>query len=92
MGSARLRKLDLLAARLQLAYGPQALRRAEPAEGTRPVRRLATSFVELDAALGGGAPQGRMRRRGFRMIALGTDTPNLPTAARGPGRSGGFFI
>ncbi len=60
MTSQRHRKLDAVVARLQLAYGPRAIRRADPDEKTPPIARIATSFAELDAALDGGLPQGRI--------------------------------
>lgn len=60
MASPKHRKLDAIVARFQLDYGPRALRRAEPDEKTPPVPRIATSFAELDAALNGGLPQGRI--------------------------------
>lgn len=58
MASQRQRKLDAVVSRLQLVYGPAALRRADPGEKRAPVPRIATSFAELDAALDGGLPQG----------------------------------
>lgn len=58
MPSNRQRKLDALVARLQLQYGPQAVRKAAPPAA--PVARLSTTFAELDGALGGGLPRGRI--------------------------------
>jgi RecA/RadA recombinase len=60
MASSKHRKLDAIVARLQLNYGPRAIRLAEPDEKTLPIPRIATSFVELDTALDGGLPQGRI--------------------------------
>lgn len=60
MTHQRHRKLDAVVARLQLEHGPRAIRRAGPDEKTPPIARIATSFVELDAALDGGLPQGRI--------------------------------
>jgi recombination protein RecA len=59
MSSRRQRKLDAVVAGLQLQYGPRAVRRAaeRPAE---PVRCIETAFPDLDAALGGGLPRGRI--------------------------------
>ena len=58
MPSNRQRKLDAVVARLQLQYGPAAVRKAAPP--AEPVARLSTTFSELDAALGGGLPRGRI--------------------------------
>ena len=58
MPSHRQRKLDAVVARLQLQYGPRAVRKA-----ATPVHvsHLSTTFPELDAALGiGGLPRGRI--------------------------------
>ncbi len=60
MTSQRHRRLDAAVARLQLAHGTRAIRRAGPDEKTPPIARIATSFAELDAALDGGLPQGRI--------------------------------
>ena len=60
MTSQRHRRLDAVVARLQLAHGARAIRRAGPDEQTAPIARIATSFAELDAALDGGLPQGRI--------------------------------
>jgi len=60
MTSQRHRRLDAVVARLQLAHGTRAIRRAGPDEKTPPLARIATSFAELDAALDGGLPQGRI--------------------------------
>jgi recombination protein RecA len=57
MPSNRQRKLDAVVARLQLQYGPAAVRKAVPA--AEPIVRLSTTFSELDGALGGGLPRGR---------------------------------
>lgn len=58
MPSNRQRKLDAVVARLQLQYGPAAVRKAAPP--AEPVARLSTTFTELDGALGGGLPRGRI--------------------------------
>jgi recombination protein RecA len=60
MPSGRQRKLDALAARLQIRYGPRALHRAAiPAPA--PVPHISTTFADLDIALGiGGLPRGRI--------------------------------
>ena len=58
MSSSRKRKLDALVARLQLEYGPRALRQAAPAPES--VACLSTTFPDLDTALGGGLPCGRI--------------------------------
>jgi RecA/RadA recombinase len=58
MPSNRQRKLDAVVARLQLQYGPTAVRKAAPP--AEPVVRLSTTFSELDGALGGGLPRGRL--------------------------------
>jgi recombination protein RecA len=58
--STKRRKLDAVVARLQLEHGPKAIRRASPGEKTPTVRRIPTSFAELDAELGGGLPRGRV--------------------------------
>jgi recombination protein RecA len=58
MPSNRQRKLDAVVARLQLQYGPKAVRKAAPP--AEPITRLATTFAELDGALGGGLPAGRI--------------------------------
>jgi recombination protein RecA len=58
MPSNRQRKLDAVVARLQLQYGPKAVHKAAPP--AEPITRLSTSFAELDAALGGGLPAGRI--------------------------------
>lgn len=71
------RKLDALVAKLQLDYGPRAIRRAGRAERTPPVPRVPTSFPELDAALGGGLPQGRLSE-----IAGATTSGKLTLAAK----------
>ncbi len=65
--SSRQRKLDSVVARLQLQYGPRAIRRAGPSDaGARP-GCIPTTFSGLDAALaescsgrGGGLPRGRI--------------------------------
>jgi len=58
MTAARQRKLAALVARLQVQYGPRALHKAAPP--AEPVATLDTTFPELDAALGGGLPRGRI--------------------------------
>ena len=58
MTSDRQRKLDAVVARLQLQYGPRAVRKAAPAP--EPIAHLSTTFPELDTALGGGLPRGRI--------------------------------
>ncbi len=58
MSSNRQRKLDAVVARLQLQYGPNAVRKAAPP--AEPVARLPTTFPALDDALGGGLPRGRI--------------------------------
>jgi len=58
MSSNRQRKLDAVVARLQLQYGPKAVRKAAPP--AEPIARLSTTFAELDRALGGGLPRGRI--------------------------------
>ena len=60
MSSQRRRKLDAVVAQLQLDYGPRAIRRAGPDEHAEVVGRIPTTFAELDRALGGGLPQGRL--------------------------------
>jgi recombination protein RecA len=58
MPTRRQRKLDAVVARLQLQYGPRAIRKAAP-----PVHvpHLSTTFPELDTALEiGGLPGGRL--------------------------------
>lgn len=77
MPAKRRRKLDALVAKLQLDYGPSAIRRAGRAERTPPVPRIPTSFPELDAALGGGLPQGRISE-----IAGTTTSGKLTLAAK----------
>ncbi len=58
MPSRRQRKLDAVVARLQLQYGPRAIRKAA---APVHVSHLSTTFPELDAALGiGGLPRGRI--------------------------------
>jgi recombination protein RecA len=60
MPSRRQRKLDIVVAGLQLQYGPQAVRRFA-GRHAGPTPYIATSFLELDAALGiGGLPCGRI--------------------------------
>lgn len=58
MSSTRQRKLDAVVARLQLQYGPRAIRKAAP--DPAPLAQLPTTFPALDAALGGGLPRGRI--------------------------------
>jgi len=58
MASDRQRKLDAVVARLQLQYGPRAVRKAAPAP--EPIAHLSTTFPDLDTALGGGLPRGRI--------------------------------
>ena len=58
MPSSGQRKLDAVVARLQLQYGPKAVRKAAPP--AEPIVHLSTTFVELDRALGGGLPRGRI--------------------------------
>lgn len=58
MPSNRQRKLDAVVARLQVKYGPTAIRRAAPEPA--PLVPLSTTFPALDAALGGGLPRGRI--------------------------------
>jgi recombination protein RecA len=65
MTSGRQRKLDAVIARLQLEYGPRAIRKAAPVQ---PISHISTTFPELDAALRGptslertgGLPRGRI--------------------------------
>jgi recombination protein RecA len=58
--SRRQRKLDTVVAGLQLQYGPQAVRRSA-GRHAEPVSCIATTFLDLDAALGiGGLPRGRI--------------------------------
>jgi len=64
MSSQRRRKLDAVVARLQMDYGPRAIRRAGPDEHAEVVGRIPTTFAELDRALGGGLPQGRITEIG----------------------------
>lgn len=77
MPTKRRRKLDAVVAKLQLDYGPRAIRRAGPAEHTPPVPRRPTSFAALDAALGGGLPQGRISE-----ISGATTSGKLTLAAK----------
>lgn len=58
MPSGRQRKLDAVAALQQRRYRPRALGKAAPT--AEPLRLLPTTFPELDAALGGGVPRGRI--------------------------------
>jgi recombination protein RecA len=59
MPSRRQRKLDTVVAKLQLQYGPRAIRKAPPAP--EPAPHLPTGFANLDAALSnGGLPRGRI--------------------------------
>ena len=58
--SSRHRKLDAVVSRLQLQYGPRAIRRAPAPETREAPARLSTTFPALDAALGGGVPRGRL--------------------------------
>jgi len=58
MTSDRQRKLDAVVARLQLQYGPRAVHKAAPAP--EPIAHLSTTFPDLDTALGGGLPRGRI--------------------------------
>jgi recombination protein RecA len=63
--SSRHRKLDAVVSRLQVQYGPRALRRASVLEMRDPIARLSTTFPALDAALSdlrapGGVPRGRL--------------------------------
>jgi recombination protein RecA len=60
MSSQRRHKLDAVVARLQLDYGPRAIRRAARDEKMPFVARIPTTFSELDAVLDGGLPQGRI--------------------------------
>jgi recombination protein RecA len=58
--TARQRKLDAVVARLQLQYGPRAIRKVAAAPPA-PVAHISTTFPEQDAALGiGGLPRGRI--------------------------------
>ncbi len=58
--SSRRRKLEAVVARLQLQYGPRAVRRSG-AEPPPAIPCISTTFAELDAALGlGGLPRGRL--------------------------------
>jgi recombination protein RecA len=58
VSSDRQRKLDAVVARLQLQYGPRAVHKAVPA--VEPIAHLSTTFPDLDTALGGGLPRGRI--------------------------------
>ena len=64
--SSRHRKLDAVVSRLQLQYGPRALRRAPAPEMRNSPPRLSTTFPALDAVLSddahasGGIPRGRL--------------------------------
>ena len=64
--SSRHRKLDAVVSRLQLQYGPRALRRAPAPEMQDSPARLSTTFPALDVALSdgertpGGIPSGRL--------------------------------
>jgi recombination protein RecA len=64
--SSRHRKLDAVVSRLQLQYGPHALRRAPAPEMRDSPARLSTTFPALDAVLSddarapGGIPRGRL--------------------------------
>ncbi|MCX6029394.1 MAG: hypothetical protein NT169_08840 [Chloroflexi bacterium] len=58
MAASRQNKLDAVVTRLQLQYGPRAIRKAAPA--AEPVAHLSTTFSDLDTALGGGLPRGRI--------------------------------
>lgn len=58
MPANRQRKLDAVVARLQVKYGPTAVRKAAPEPA--PLAPLSTAFPALDAALGGGLPRGRI--------------------------------
>ncbi len=64
--STRHRKLETVVSRLQLQYGPRALRRAPAPEARGGTPRLSTTFPALDAALSddartpGGIPAGRL--------------------------------
>ena len=75
--SSKRRKLDAVVARLQLDHGPRAIRRAGPDEQAPTVRRIPTSFAALDAALGGGFPQGRITE-----ISGATTSGKLTLAAK----------
>ena len=58
MTSDRQRKLDAVVAQLQLQYGLRAVRKAAPVP--EPIAYLSTAFPDLDTALGGGLPRGRI--------------------------------
>ena len=58
MSANRKHKLDTLVARLQLQYGPRAIRKAAPAPEFMAC--LSTTFPDLDTALGGGLLRGRI--------------------------------
>ena len=58
MASDRQRKLDAIITRLQLQYGPRAVRKAAPT--SEPIAHLSTTFPELDTALGGAQPRRRI--------------------------------
>jgi DNA polymerase III alpha subunit len=58
--TSRQRKLDAVVARLQLQYGPRAIRKTAAAPPA-PVAHISMTFPDLDAALGiGGLPRGRI--------------------------------
>ena len=61
MPSQRQRKLDAVVARLQLQYGPRAVRKMPLPAQPVAAPHISTTFPDLDAALGiGGLPRGRI--------------------------------
>ena len=61
MPSQRQRKLDAVVARLQLQYGPRAVRKMPLPAQPVAAPHISTTFPDLDATLGiGGLPRGRI--------------------------------
>jgi recombination protein RecA len=61
MSTHRQRKLETVVTRLQVQYGPQAIRKTVTPARWPPAPHISTTFAELDAALGiGGLPNGRI--------------------------------